>query len=236
MGRAIALAFSREGAGLVLGGRNLERGRAVIEEIRSAGGRAEFAPGDIGTLEANQRLVEKAREAFGGVDILVANAGVLGLGSITEVSLETWSSTLATNLDAVFFLLRAGLPELRRRGGGAVVVNGSIAAEKGFPNHAAYCASKGALPALVRQAAIDYGPEIRVNLLQTGPIDTPLIWESAAAFPEPAKAVAAAAEKTLLGRLGRPQEIAEAALFLAGDASSWMTGSCLTIDGGILAG
>ncbi len=235
MGRAIALRFAREGAALVLGGRNQERGREVLEAIRGEGGRAEFVPGDVGTLEVNRQLVERARDVFGGLDVLVANAGTLGLGSITEVPLETWRQTLATNLDAVFYLMRLGIPELLAQGGVSIVVNGSIAAEKSFPNHAAYCASKGALPALVRQAAVDYGPEVRVNLLLTGPVDTPLIWESAAAFPDPEEAVAAAARKTLAKRLGKSGEIAQAALFLATEQSAWITGSCLTIDGGVLA-
>lgn len=236
MGQAIACLFAKEGAGVVLGGRDRARGRNVLEEIRSAGGRAEFAPGDIGTLEANQRLVEKACKIFGGVDILVANAGTLGLGAITDVPLKTWRETLAANLNGVFYLMRLGIPELQKRERGSIVVNGSIAAAKGFPNHAAYCASKGALPSLVKQAAIDYGPEIRVNLLLTGPVDTPLIWESAAAFPFPEKAVSEVASRTLLKRLGNPDDVARAALFLASDDSAWITGAALTVDGGVLAG
>ena len=114
---------------------------------------------------------------------------MLGLGSATDVPVETWRQTLAVNLDAVFYLMRSALPALQERGGGSIVVVGSIAAFKGFPNHAAYCASKGALVALVRQVAIDYGPKVRVNLLCPGPVDTPLIWESAVAFPDPSRAV-----------------------------------------------
>jgi NAD(P)-dependent dehydrogenase (short-subunit alcohol dehydrogenase family) len=115
-------------------------------------------------------------------------------------------------------------------------VVGSIAALKGFPNHAAYCASKGALLALVRQVAMDLGPAVRVNLLCPGPVDTPLIWASAAAFPEPERAVADVAERTVMKRLGRPDDIARAALFLASSDSDWITGTALTIDGGIMTG
>jgi NAD(P)-dependent dehydrogenase (short-subunit alcohol dehydrogenase family) len=161
---------------------------------------------------------------------------MLGLGSVTDVPVDVWRQTLATNLDAVFYLLRWALPTMRRRGGGSLVVVGSIAAFKGFPNHAAYCASKGALLALVRQVAIDYGPTVRINLLCPGPVDTPLIWESASAFPDPARAVAAVGERTLLKRLGRPEDIARAALFLASDDSAWVTGTALTVDGGIMTG
>jgi NAD(P)-dependent dehydrogenase (short-subunit alcohol dehydrogenase family) len=117
-----------------------------------------------------------------------------------------------------------------------VVVVGSIAAFKGFPNHAAYCASKGALVGLVRQVAIDYGPDIRINLICPGPVDTPLIWDSAVAFPDPAKAISDVAQRTLLKRLGQPGDIARAALYLASSDSSFVTGTTLTIDGGIMTG
>ena len=236
MGRATAILFAREGASVVASGRDPERGAALVEEIRRDGGRGEFVPGDVALPETNERLVETCRRAFGGVDAAVCCAGMLGLGSAAGVPVETWRRTLAVNLDAVFYLLRAALPEMERRGGGAFVVVSSIAAFKGFPNHAAYCASKGALVALVRQVAIDYGPKIRVNALCPGPTDTPLIWASAVAFPDPAKAVEDVAKRTLLKRLGRPEDVARAALFLASDDSGWVTGTSLTVDGGIMTG
>jgi len=234
MGWAIAERFAREGAAIVAGGRDDERGRALLERIRGEGGRAEFVAGDIGTLEANAALVERAQAAFGGVDILVANAGVLGIGSVTEVPVETWHQTLATNLHAVFYLCRLGIPALQARGGGTIVINGSIAALKAFPNHPAYCASKGALVPLVKQLALDYGPTIRANLMCPGPVDTPLLWDSARAFPDPAAAVANAGARTALRRLGLPSDIANLALFLASEDSSWITGSAFTVDGGAL--
>ena len=236
MGRATALLFAREGAAVVASGRDLARGRALVDEIRAGGGRAEFVPGDVSLQETNERLVGECSRTFGGVDTVVACAGTLGLGSATDVAVETWRQTLAVNLDAFFYLMRAALPALQERGGGSIVVVGSIAAFKGFPNHAAYCASKGALVALVRQVAVDYGPKVRVNLLCPGPVDTPLIWESAAAFPDPSKAVADAGKRTVLKRLGLPEDVARAALFFASDDSAWVTGTALTVDGGIMTG
>ena len=215
MGRAIAERFAAEGAAIVAAGRDPARGADVVNAIRSAGGRAEFVPGNIGTPEANRALVDRAIEAFGGVDILVPNAGILGIGSITEVSIETWHETIATNLNAVFYLCRAGIPAMSKRGGGSIVVNGSIAAVRAFPNHPAYCASKGALVPLVKQIALDYGPSVRCNLMCPGPVDTPLLWDSARAFPDPASAVEAAGQGTALRRLGLPTDIASLALFLA---------------------
>lgn len=196
----------------------------------------EFVPGDVGLLETNERLVETCRRVFGGVDAAVCCAGMLGLGSAAEVPVATWRQTLAVNLDAAFYLLRSVLPEMQSGGGGAIVLVSSIAAFKGFPNHAAYCASKGALVALVRQVAIDCGPKVRINALCPGPVDTPLIRDSAAAFPDPARAVAAVGERTLMRRLGRPEDIARAALFLASADSAWVTGVALTVDGGIMTG
>jgi NAD(P)-dependent dehydrogenase (short-subunit alcohol dehydrogenase family) len=236
MGRATALLFAREGASIIASGRDEARGGAVVAEIRAGGGRAEFVPGDVAVPATNDQLVDACVRAFGGVDTIVSFAGMLGLGSVTGVPVDTWRQAMAVNLDAVFYLLRAGLPAMQARGGGSVVIGGSIAALKGFPNHAAYCASKGALLALVRQVAIDYGPDIRINVLSPGPVDTPLIWDSASAFPDPARAVSDVAQKTLMKRLGSPDDIARAALFLASDESGWTTGTSLTIDGGIMTG
>lgn len=236
MGSSIAELFAREGANVVIGGRNHARGIAVVGRIREGGGEAEFVPGDVVLPAASEALVDTAVERFGGVDILVANAGRLGLGSVTAISVESWRETIATNLDAVFYLLRAGIPKMLERGRGAVVVTGSIAAFKGFPNHAAYCASKGALVAFARQVSADFGPTIRVNVISPGPVDTPLIWDSARAFPDPASAVADAAAATLMKRLGSPEDVASAALFLASDDSAWITGTVLTVDGGRTVG
>ncbi len=233
MGRATAELFAREGARLILSGRDRSRGREVEETIRDAGGEAHFVAGDVSLEDTNRALVRRATAEFGRLDTLVANAGVLGLGTITELSPQVWRETLATNLDAVYYLLHFGIPALLDARRGSIVVNGSIASKKGFPGHAAYCASKGALPALARQVAMDYGPSIRINVLTTGPVDTPLIWDSAAAFENPAEAVAEAGRKTPLKRLGSPADVAKAALFLASDDSSWITGSSLTIDGGV---
>ena len=236
MGRAIALLFAREGAAVLASGRDPARGQAVVDDIRACGGRAEFAAADAADPATGEALVRACARAFGGVDIVVPCAGMLGLGSITDVPIETWRETLAVNLDGVFYLLRAALPEMQARGGGAAVVIGSIAAFKGFPNHAAYCASKGALVALVRQVAVDYAPRVRINLICPGPVDTPFIWASASAFPDPSRAVMDAGLKTPLKRLGSPDDVAQAALFLASAESAWTTGTTLTVDGGATTG
>jgi NAD(P)-dependent dehydrogenase (short-subunit alcohol dehydrogenase family) len=234
MGRAVALRFAAEGARVVVGGRDAERGAAVTRDITGRGGQALFVAGDVSTPEANRRLVQAALEGYGGLDTLVLSAGELGLGSITETSPEAWDRTLATNLSAVFYMLHYALPEMRKRGAGSVTVIGSIAGYKVFPNHAAYCASKGGLLQLVRQAALDYGPEVRVNAIHPGQVDTPLLWSSAQAFPNPEEVVQQTAARLPAKRLGRPEDIASAALFLVGEEASWITGAGLVVDGGSL--
>ncbi len=234
MGAAIAKLFAAEGARVVVNGRNEERGNQVVSDIRKNKGEATFVQSDISTEEGNTHLFKKTISAYGGVDVVVANAGFLGLGSITEVSIDTWHATINTNLNSIFYLFRLAIPEMMKRGSGNLIVNGSIAAFKSFPNHPAYCASKGALVPLIKQIALDYGPKIRANLICPGPIDTPLIWNSAQAFPDPDKAVEDAAKATSLQRLGTPEDVAKAALFLASEDASFITGTSITVDGGIM--
>ncbi|MCH6198247.1 SDR family oxidoreductase [Aquiflexum sp. LQ15W] len=235
MGNAIALDFAKEGANLILSGRDEQRAKTLKAKINAAGGNAEFLAGDVGDIQYNSDLVSYAIQSFGQLDGLVTNAGMLGLGSVTELEPSDWDKTFRTNVDSVFYLLKFALPELLKRPTAAVVVNSSIAAYKSFPNHPAYCASKAALLALAKQIAVDYGPSVRINTMCPGPVDTPFIHASAVAFPDPIQAVSNAGKATLLKRLGLPQDVSKLALFLACDDSSWITGSAFTIDGGILA-
>jgi NAD(P)-dependent dehydrogenase (short-subunit alcohol dehydrogenase family) len=235
MGRAIAERFAREGARLVLSGRDEQRGRAVLADIQEQGGAAVFLPGDISQPEANRQLVECALHTYGRLDGIVTNAGHLGLGAVADIPPDEWHYAFAANLHAVYYLSHYAIPYLREQGRGVIIATASIAAFKSFPNHPAYCAAKAGLVALVRQMALDYGPAIRVNAICPGPVDTPLIWDSARAFPDPAQAVENAAQATALKRLGKPEDIAALAFFLASEESSWITGTAITIDGGVMA-
>ncbi|MDN3204095.1 SDR family NAD(P)-dependent oxidoreductase [Algoriphagus sediminis] len=232
MGRAIALEFSKEGAKLILSGRNEEAAEKLLKLLKTE---AYFLAGDVSDPAYNQRLVELALDKFGKLDGLVTNAGMLGLGSITELEIEKWTKTLDVNLTSVFYLLKSALPYLENSNYGSVVINSSIAAFKSFPNHPSYCASKAGLVALSKQAAVDYAPKVRINCICPGPVDTPFIHASAAAFPDPATAVENAGKNTLVQRLGEPEDIAKLALFLASEDASWITGGVYTIDGGIMA-
>ncbi|MFT0714373.1 SDR family NAD(P)-dependent oxidoreductase [Flagellimonas lutimaris] len=230
MGKAIAKGLSSEGASLVLSGRNQERGKALEESLDNA----VFISGDITDPSYNKKLVDTALETYGKLDILSLNAGVLGLGNVQELPIDIWQNTINTNLSSIFYLCKYALPFLLKESQGNILINASIAAFKSFPNHPAYCASKAASVALMKQMAVDYAPKIRVNAICPGPVDTPLLWESAKAFENPETAVENAKRTTLLKRLGTPEDITKLVLFLVSDDSSWITGTTVTIDGGII--
>jgi len=233
MGKAIAELFAAEGAKLIIHGRNAAKGHAFVEELKKRKVEACFVPGDIALAETNRKLVDTALAHHGRIDVVVANAGMLGLGAVTGIDDALWHQTIDVNLHALFYICKYAIPAMKGGGGGAIVVNSSIAAFRSFPNHAAYCASKAATVAFTRQVALDYGPLIRANAICAGPVDTPLIRESAIAFADPALAVEQAGQRTAMKRLGLPADIANLALFLASEKSSWMTGSAVTIDGGV---
>jgi NAD(P)-dependent dehydrogenase (short-subunit alcohol dehydrogenase family) len=230
MGKAIAETFSSEGAKLVLSGQNRERGQNLEKQL----GNSVFLAGDVTDPIYNQNLVQLAMDTFGQLDILSLNAGILGLGNVEELSIASWHKTIDTNLSSIFYLCKYGLPYLQKGSNSSILINASIAAFKSFPNHPAYCASKAGAIALMKQMAMEYAPKIRVNAICPGPVDTPLLWESAKAFENPEKAVANAEKATLLKRLGTPEDIAKLALFMVSDDSSWITGTTITIDGGII--
>jgi len=229
MGKAIAKSFDEQGAKLILSGRNEERGNALAKEFTNS----MFVAGDVSDASYNELLVKTAIETFGKLDVVSINAGILGLGNVVDLAIEDWHTTLNTNLSAIFYLSKYAIPHLEKQDG-TMLINASIAAFKSFPNHPAYCASKAASVALMKQMAVEYAPKIRVNAICPGPVDTPLIWDSAKAFENPEIAVQDAGKATLMQRLGTPEDVAKLALFLVSDNASWITGTAMTIDGGIL--
>ncbi|MDW3194684.1 MAG: SDR family oxidoreductase [Cytophagales bacterium] len=235
MGKAMAMRMHEEGASLVLNGRNAARAEELKNTLEAKRlDSVAIMIGDVRQVATNELLVKAAIDQFGQLDFVITNAGILGLGKVTEVQVEDWHATFDTNLHSVYYLAKYSLPHLRNSRG-TFIGNASIAAFKNFPNHPAYCASKAAMVALVKQMALDYGPDVRANCLCPGPVDTPLIWDSAKAFDNPEQAVAQAGEKTLLNRLGTPDDIAKLALFLVSDDASWITGTTINIDGGIMS-
>lgn len=229
MGKAIAERFHKEGARIVLSGRNEERGIALSKKLNNS----IFLPGDVSSQNYNKELVEITIKKFGKLDIVSMNAGILGLGRVTDLSPADWHKTLNTNLTSIFYLSKCAIPHLEKHSGN-ILINASIAAYKSFPNHPAYCASKAGSVALMKQMAVEYAPRIRVNAICPGPVDTPLIWDSAKAFENPEAAVQNVENKTLMKRLGQPEDVANLALFLVSNEATWITGTAMTIDGGIL--
>lgn len=229
MGKAIATQFHAHGAKLVISGRNKERGNSLAKELAGA----VFVSGDVSEPQYNALLVKTAIQHFGKLDIVSLNAGTLGLGNVVELSMEDWHKTVDVNLSAIFYMSKHAIPHLEKSNG-TILINASIAAYKSFPNHPAYCASKAGAVALMKQLAVEYGPKVRVNAICPGPVDTPFIRDSAKAFAHPESAVEDAGKATLMKRLGTPEEVSKLALFLVSEDAAWITGTAMTIDGGIL--
>ncbi|MBX3491247.1 SDR family oxidoreductase [Parvibaculum sp.] len=236
IGLASAVLFAQEGATLVL----VDRDEAALVQatamVEAAGSVALALAGDVGDVMTVDAHAEAARQRFGGFDVLLAAAGWSTGQSVADSSVDAWDAVLRTNLTGSFLWSRAAIHAMRSRGGGAIVLVGSQLAFAGGRANAAYLASKGAIVSLARSMALDHAAEnIRVNVVVPGAIDTPLLARAFERSPDAAAARAASAARHPLGRLGSPDEVARAALFLASDEASFTTGSCLMVDGGWLA-
>ena len=238
IGRATALLFAQQGAAVAVAGRDKGRGEQVVQELRARGGRAIFLPVNIAKASDCQQAVERTIAAFGGLDILFNNAGIIQRKTVLELSEEEWDLEMAVNLKAVFLLSRAAIPHMLEKGGGVIINNGSDWGLVGGPRAASYCASKGAVVLLTKAMAIDYGAHhIRVNCICPGDTDTPMLRNEALQLSETDETfLREAAQRLPLQRLGRPEDIAQAALYLASDESSFVTGTTLVVDGGGRAG
>lgn len=232
IGRAAATLFAAAGAKLVLGARRAGPLGEVVDQLRAAGAEACALPGDVADEGYAAALVREATARFGGLDVAFNNAGALGpMGPTVEIATSAWEDALRTNLTSAFFAARAQLPALLARGKGSLVFTGTfVGLTAAFGGMAAYAASKAGLVGLVRALAVEHGRAgVRVNALLPGGTDTPM-GRAVADSPE---AQAHVAGLHALGRLAHPDEIARAALFLASDASSFITGAALFADGGV---
>jgi len=229
IGRAIAGTFAREGARVVVADLNEEAGRETVERIEAEGGVACFVWTDVARVEDTQHMVAVALETYGRLDILVNSAGMYIRGDVVDTSLETWGRVLSVNLTGVFLCCKAAIPAMREAGGGAIVnISSSVGWGYAAPGIAAYVASKFGVTGLTKAMACDHLPDhIRVNCICPGPTDTPLLRAS-----RPPDQFQAFVEAQPIGRLGTPEEIAAAALFLASDEASFVTGVAFPVDGG----
>jgi len=233
IGRATSLLFAQEGARVVITGRNEERGKQVVEEIKRKSGIAMFLPCDVRSADDCARVVQETIRAFNRLDILFNNAGVNYPHSAIDCTEEEWDLTININLKGSFLMSKYALPVMISQGGGVIINNSSGWGIVGGEKAVAYCASKGGVVLMTKAMAIDHGREgIRVNCICPGDVDTPMLLEDARLRGLAWKDYLASAGDRPMGRIGKPEEIARAALFLACEDSSFMTGAVLVVDGG----
>ncbi|MBY0364022.1 MAG: SDR family oxidoreductase [Phreatobacter sp.] len=237
IGRATALAFAREGARLALVDREPAGASETAALVTAQGGEVMVCISDVGEPGTADRDAAAILARFGRIDILFTAAGFSVGGTIMTTSPEDWERVFRANVGGTWLWARAVVPTMRAQGGGAIVTTASQLAIAGGAGNAAYIAAKGAILSLTRTMALDFAADrIRVNALAPGAIDTPMLRRSFGRAADPAAAEAKSVARHPLGRLGRPEEIAEAALYLASDAAAFTTGTTLAVDGGWLAG
>ena len=233
IGEATALLFSKEGAKVAILGRNKQRGEAVIQKVKQQSGDALFIRADVSlAADCHHAVVETVR-TFGRLDILFNNAGVFYPQTALECSEQQWDEQINVNLKGTFLMSKFALPSMIAQGQGVIINNSSGWGLVGGDHAVAYCASKGGVVLMTKAMAIDHGRQgIRVNCICPGDVETPML-------PADAKMRGLSWEKYLadcnnrpMGRIGTPDEIAKAVLFLASDESSFMTGAALVVDGG----
>jgi NAD(P)-dependent dehydrogenase (short-subunit alcohol dehydrogenase family) len=236
IGRAIAQRFVSEGASVIGTQRTEAEGEIAFDDLRAAGGEATFVAADARVPGEVAKVVDTAVARHGRLDILVNNAGIGLLRTVVDTTDEEYERVFDTNVRSVFLFCRYAIPHLQAAGGGVVINIGSVASFVGFEMDAAYVASKGAVLALTRQMALDYATSgVRVNSISPGFIETEMMRTFIDSHTDPARVEAGIVGLHPLGRIGRTDEVAAAAVFLASDEASFITGESIAVDGGLLA-
>ena len=237
IGRATALLFARQGAAVSILDLNESTGQSVLQEIESQGGKAIFQKADVTEDEDCARSVERTMREWGGIHVLFNNAGIIRRATIMDLTEDEWDRVMEVNVKSIFLMSRRVIPVMAKAGGGSIINTASGWGLTGGAKAAVYCASKGAVVLLTKAMAVDHGAQhIRVNCICPGDTDTAMLRDEAHQLGEETDRFLAEAGKRPLGRMGTPEEIAQAALYLASDASSFVTGTALVVDGGGLAG
>jgi len=233
IGRACALAFAREGAKVVLVGRTKAKLDAVVKAM---GGGAFVQAGDVSKKSDIERIVKATVEQFGGLHVLLNNAGTLHAGTAESHTEAEWDEVFNTNVKGLWLLSRAALPHMRKAGGGSIINISSVIGLVGAKNRVAYSASKGAVTLLTKSMALDHAAEqIRVNCICPAIVETELVAKFIAQAPDPEAARKQRLALHPLGRFGQPEDIAPMAVYLASDESAWVTGAAFPVDGGFTA-
>jgi len=233
IGRATCELFAREGAKVVVADKLLSAARVVAALIGEAAIAIEV---DVAQSASVRSMIDATIRDLGRLDVLINNAGYGIPGSVVETSEDDWDKLMAVNVNGVFFGCKYAIPVMKQQGGGVIVNTASIVANVGIRNRAAYCASKGAVAALTRAMALDHvNDNIRVNCVAPGTIDSPYFEDIIRKSERPQELRRELEARQAMNRLGRPEEIANAFLFLASDESSFSTGSMLIVDGGMTA-
>lgn len=236
IGRAIAAAFAREGARVALAGRRLEKLMEVCSQIEKLGGAAIALQCDVSRAKDADRAATETASKFGQLNVLVNNAGTLNVSTVDTIAEEDWDRVITVNLKGPFLMSRAALKQFRKNGGGTIVNIGSVLGLVAMKDRAAYCASKGGVTMLTKAMALDHAHEnVRVNCICPSIVETELV-KGLFDDSEQGKRLKQSRMGTIpLGRFGKPADVAELAVFLASEESSWLTGAAIPLDGGLTA-
>lgn len=234
IGKACVREFTARNAAVAMVDRKPINEQALAGD-RQHGGRVEYFQADVSSRPAVEKVVSDIVACLGGIDVLVNNAGIQRYATVATASEEEWDEVMNVNLKSAFLMAKYCIPEMLRRGGGSIVITGSVQSLTAQRNSVHYVVSKHGLLGLTRSIALDYGKQnIRANCVLPGAIDTPMLHWAASLGPNPQAVLEAADKLHMRGKMGRPEEVANVIVFLASDLSSFVTGAGVAVDGGLL--
>ena len=235
IGEACVREFAARRAAVAIVDCKAGAGEQTVAELRQKGATLKYFQADVGSRLEVERLIPLVVAQFGGIDVLVNNAGIQRYGSVTTTTEEEWDEVMAVNLKGAFLMSKYAIPEIVKRGGGAIVMTGSVQSVTAQQNSVAYVTSKHGLLGLTRSIALDFGKQnVRANCVMPGAIDTPMLRWAASRDSHPEKVLAGCAGLHIRGTLGLPEEVARVIVFLASDLASFVTGGAYAVDGGLL--
>ncbi|WP_160719578.1 SDR family NAD(P)-dependent oxidoreductase [Bacillus sp. USDA818B3_A] len=237
IGKETALLFAKEGAHVVVNDFNEESGQETVSQIKENHGDAIFIQADVTNPENVKVMVDKVIDYYGRIDVLFNNAGISGVGQLHDIDFEAWNRVMNVNINGVFLVTKYVVPHMMKQQAGSIINMSSCIAEMGLANRASYATTKGAILSLTKSIQVDYAKyNIRVNALMPGTIFTPFVEDYLSKDPNPEAAIQSIKRRQLGGDLGKPIDVAFAALYLASDESKFMMGTPFMIDGGVVNG